>query len=179
MKNRLITGILFIVLGLLVALGPITIFPVCGIHTSTHATGKDAGENAMKMGDNNTATNQDASAMSSSMSSPMKCFWTARAELGVGIAIVILGILLLLVSVNQIRFRISIGVGTLGILALLIPTVLIGVCKSSRMGCRALTLPALVILNSFVIVISVVNAVYLYQVHKKGTLNYDAQTLND
>jgi len=39
MKNRLITGILFIILGVLIAFGPITIFPVCGVNATQQMAG--------------------------------------------------------------------------------------------------------------------------------------------
>jgi hypothetical protein len=126
MKNRLFPGISFIVLGLLIAIGPFTIFQVCKWDMMI-----------------------------------MKCFWTARAELGAGILIAILGILTLLFASSRIRLGLSISAALNGILVLLIPTVLIGVCEESLLPCRVLTLPSLVILSSILIVISFVNVIVL------------------
>ena len=60
MKKKIIFGALIFVFGLLIAIGPFTIFHVC---------------------------KPDQSEMY------MKCYWTARAELGIGIVISILGLL--------------------------------------------------------------------------------------
>lgn len=169
MKNRLVTGVFFIVLGLILAFGPITIFPVCGI--ATHKEGE-----AMQMEDSESKVQN--SSMSVAMSSPMKCHWTARAILGIGVLIVIQGILLLLISSCAIRLGITIGIGLNGILGIVIPTWLIGVCASSKMDCHELTFPALIIISSFILIGSIINGVFLYQTSKKG-LNYVAQAFNN
>lgn len=146
MKNRLISGIVFLIFGLLIALGPQIIFPVCGI----------SGETA-----------------------PMKCHWTARAELGAGLVIAFQGLLLLLFSSRQIRLGLNLAIGFNGVLALLLPTILIGVCGSTRMNCRSLTLPALVIFSTFVIAGSVINGIYLYQTGRTGGSTYGDKTTDD
>jgi hypothetical protein len=128
MKNRIFPGISFILLGLLIAIGPFTLFRVC--------------EWDMMI---------------------MKCFWTARTELGIGILIAILGILTLLFTSSRIRLGLSITAALNGILILLIPTALIGVCEEPLLPCRVLTLPSLVILSSILIVISLVNAIVLFK----------------
>jgi hypothetical protein len=168
MKNRIVSGILFFILGLLVAIGPITIVPVCGIHSSMHGE-----ESGMKMESDKMQTETSAT------SSYMKCHWTARAELGVGLVIVTLGILLIFVSKRLIRLGISLAIGINGVLALLIPTRLIGVCASKKMACHELTLPTLVILSSFIVVISIANVAFLYQGYRKGTVKYETQAVNN
>lgn len=169
MRNRLIIGVFFIVLGLILAFGPITIFPVCGI--STNKEGEE-----MQM-ENSESKVQDSS-MSVTMSSSMKCHWTARALLGIGVSIAIQGILILLISSCAIRLGITIGIGLNGILGIVIPTWLIGVCASSKMACQELTLPALIIISSFILVGSIINGVFLHQKLKKG-INYVAQAFNN
>jgi len=176
MKNRLITGILFIILGGLIALGPQTIFPVCGIHTAEQAsaqgTEKIGEQEGIKTGGQETmqaaegAGEQAAIAMTTD--SVMKCHWTAQAELGIGILIALLGAFLIIFQSKQIRMGLSLALGLNGILALLIPTVLIGVCGGAHMPCRSLALPALTVLSSVVIVTSAVNAVYLFISNRKG-----------
>jgi Domain of unknown function (DUF4418) len=180
MNNRWISGILFIILGLLIAFGPITIFPVCEVHNEKQET-MDVMKEEMTMTKEVSATGegQENESMSLSMSSPMKCYWTARAELGIGLVIAVIGILLLLHSSVAIRLGLTIGAGLNAILALLIPTVLIGVCQSTRMACHSLTLGALIILSSFAIIISTLNIILLYQVHKKGKRNHESKTIND
>jgi hypothetical protein len=115
------------VFGLLLAIGPYTLFPVCEA-----------------MGD-----------------MVMKCFWTRRAELGIGLVIVVLGVLTLVFKSSQIRLGLGIGVFLNGVLALLIPATLIGVCEHAHASCRVLALPALSVLSSILILISVINGITL------------------
>jgi len=126
MKNRLFTGILFLIFGLLIAIGPQTIFPVC-----------EAGN------------------------MPMKCFYTAKAEIGAGGLIAVLGVLSLIFSNKKIRAGISLATTLGGILTVLIPTALIGVCGGKHMTCSTLTLPALSVLGVVTAVSAAINAVYL------------------
>ncbi|NLL77799.1 MAG: DUF4418 family protein [Clostridiales bacterium] len=109
----------------------------------------------------------------------MKCFWTARAELGVGVSISILGLLSAIFGNPILRLGLTAGVLLNGILALLIPTVLIGVCGSNHMNCRALTLPALSVLSILIVAVSVIQAVYLRYTNKEGTQEDGKQTVND
>jgi len=175
MKNRLIMGILFITLGLFIALGPLTVFPVCGVCTNEQAATQSTAQNEMTMD----SCNEQAAGSDAAMSSPMKCFWTARAELGIGFLISATGLLLILLRRKQARFGLTLALGLNGILALLIPTALIGVCGEAQNTCRELTLPALSILSSFVIVLSVINAVYLYKTDKEGSTDNEAQTTDN
>lgn len=115
MKRNIIVGILVSIFGLLVAIGPYTLFPVC-----------EPGEKIMK------------------------CFWTARMELGLGIVMLILGILLAVSRSEQFRLGISLSLLLNAILSLLVPTALIGVCGGAHMVCRTAALPALTILNALI-----------------------------
>lgn len=92
---------------------------------------------------------------------PMKCHWTARAELGAGALVAVTGILLLLFSNSKVRSGLSLSLVFSGIFALLIPTTLIGVCGGVHMDCNKLTLPALIILSGIVIVAAAINSLYL------------------
>lgn len=168
MKNRLVTGIAVIVLGLLIAVGPSTIFPVCGV--------RDTGGSAMLgvQSDNGamSGTGEDSSgdpvessghSSNSSSSTVMKCHWTAQALLGVGILIAILGALLIVFASKQVRLGLSIALALNGILAFLIPNVLIGVCGSAHMLCRTLTLPANSVISGIAVVAAIANAAYLWK----------------
>lgn len=168
MKNRLITGVLFIFLGGLIALGPQTFFPVCGAHTSEQASEQGLGkmdEHQSMNVKSDEYTGKQASMTTINM--VMKCHWTAQAELGIGILIALLGVFLLIFQSGQIRLGLSLAVILNGVLALLIPTALIGVCGSINMTCRSLTLPALTILSSIVIVTSAANVFYLIDSDRK------------
>ncbi len=176
MKNRLITGILFVILGGIISLGPQTIFPVCGVHTAKHAETensremdelKNMGEEGHKNDQTTENTGENAPATMKA-NTVMRCHWTAQAEIGLGIEIALLGFLLFVFRSRQIRLGLSLALILNGILTMLVPTVLIGVCDSEHMVCRSLTLPALVILASTVIVISVVNVFFLLNSKSKG-----------
>lgn len=131
-KNRLISGIVYIVLGVLIAAGPQTLFAVCE-----------------SMGD-----------------SYMKCHWTAQAEIGCGLAIAALGIFLLCFSSELIRIGIQSALILQSLQAVLIPSVLIGVCGGNHMRCHALTLPALNVLGTIGIIVGAINLIYLWK--RKG-----------
>jgi hypothetical protein len=184
MKNRLISGIVFLVFGLLIALGPQIVFPVCRIPDLGEEVTQQTSEKSMGMSDHNLGTAEGTAKRTTegttegttSMSILMKCHWTARAELGVGLLIALEGFLLILFGSRQIRFGLNAAIGLNGILALLFPTVLIGVCSSTRMNCRSLTLPALVIISGSLIAGSVINGIYLYQTDRIGGRTYGSKT---
>jgi hypothetical protein len=127
MKKRLVFGIPFIAIGLLIAFGPLTIFPVCKV-----------------MG-----------------TMIMKCFWTARAEIGIGLIIAVLGILTLVFKSPQLRLGLEIAVFLNGLLALLIPTILIGVCEHGRASCQVLALPSLTVLSNILLLVAIINGLIL------------------
>jgi len=87
---------------------------------------------------------------------PMKCHWTAIAEIGVGVQLAVVGIL---TAVNKNK-------GTLGILsvfglvagslAILFPTVLIGVCAAPTMFCNMVMKPILLTSGIITLVASAV-----------------------
>lgn len=91
----------------------------------------------------------------------MSCYYTARAELGLGALVILLGAAAILSANDGIRGGLSIAQFGIGILVLLYPTKLIGLCKMSDMKCRIQTLPALIVVGVLLIILSAVNAVYL------------------
>jgi len=174
MKNRVITGVLFIILGALIAFGPITIFPVCGVNATQQMTGdemdKKSEKEGMQMGDDKSDSSKATdtkSTMDMGTGMVMKCHWTANVELGIGIIIALLGAFIIIFQSVQIRIGFNIAIALNGILALLIPTTLIGVCDGVHMHCHSLTQPVLVILSSAVIIAAVANTIYLFGINRK------------
>ncbi len=146
MKKNIILGSVLIILGLLIAVGPQTIFPVCGAKATTDSS-QSMSENMNMFSEGNAG----AAAMSPKK---MACNYTAKAELGAGGFIAILGVLFLILKDDKTRLGIGIASALQGILVILYPTVLMGVCGSVHMGCNAVTRPALVILGVITLLIS-------------------------
>jgi hypothetical protein len=83
-------------------------------------------------------TTQDGKAIS------MKCHWTGIAELGAAAPLALVGILALKRR-RQGTTRVLAGVGAVsGAMAILFPTVLMGVCMNALMPCAMIMRPALV-----------------------------------
>lgn len=127
MKNKYVAGVLLMVLGVLIAVGPMSLFPVCEVTPEK----------------------------------TMKCHWTAQMELGVGLVITLTGLLTVLSNDVKVRQGLAMAAAPMGLLAVLAPTVLIGVCANAHMGCAALTRPVLVILGVVVMLVSGLSALLL------------------
>jgi hypothetical protein len=127
-KSVSAVGAFLIILGILVALVPWIIFPVCEVHG-------------------------DYTTTASGTKVPMTCGWTARAETGVGALIVVAGCILIARNTPETRQAVGIFTIALGVLVLLFPTVLIGMCKVATHSCRLSTLPALELLGAIIIVV--------------------------
>ena len=134
MRKNYIFGALFAIAGLLIAIGPKTIFAVC------------ASDGEMIM----------------------KCFYVAQTEIAIGAAIAILGIVLIFLKNSAAQITASIALALNGITAILIPNVLIGVCKSEHMHCNAVTRPALNILGALIIVLAVIGIVLFREKDSKA-----------
>lgn len=73
---------------------------------------------------------------------PMKCYWTAQAELGTSIPLLAIGALMTVNRHKESRRNLSILGVALGIVVLLLPTALIGVCQT-LMPCHTIMKPVL------------------------------------
>jgi hypothetical protein len=78
---------------------------------------------------------------------PMKCLWTARAEIGMGVLLLVVGAFLFMSSKLESRRFLSVLVLILGIFILLLPTTLIGVCINPDMQCVVLMKPILLLIG--------------------------------
>jgi UPF0716 family protein affecting phage T7 exclusion len=121
-------GALLIILGILVILTPWVLFPVCEVEGMYLTT-------------------------SAGVQMPMKCGWTARAETGMGGLIMVAGGLLMVRRSPETRQAVGVFSAAAGILVVLFPTYLIGMCRLADHPCRQLTLPALEILGVIIIII--------------------------
>lgn len=141
MKNRLLSGIVVAVLGLLTALVPACIFQTCSKTIETAAGGMV----------------------------PMKCFWSGQAEIGIGLLVLCGGLLLVVVKAPLIRLGISMMTALTGIIGILIPTVLIGGCEMATMACQMTTFPALIVIQILILATCSVNIIYLWRRSSNNT----------
>lgn len=125
MKNKLFASIPSIILGILIAIAPLTFAKVCQTEGGMH----------------------------------MACYYTGRAALGIGLVIAVLGIVALFVKEN-VRIGLSIAVIVNSLLMIVVPTFLIGVCKSPMMHCASVTRPTLIVLSVLALVFAAIS-VYL------------------
>lgn len=94
--------------------------------------------------------------MASSTSMPMRCYWSAQAEMAVAGPMLVVGGFMT-VSRNKESHRILTVLGiVLGVFAILIPTYLIGVCASFEMLCNSLMKPLLIFGGTVVAVASLI-----------------------
>ena len=79
------------------------------------------------------------------VSIPMKCLWTARAEIALGVLLLAVGTFLLISRKLETRRVLSILAVILGIFIFLSPASLIGVCINPNMPCVVIMKPALLL----------------------------------
>ena len=126
---KLLTGILLIVLAL--AIGIVPLFTDC-------------------LANGRSLTTTDGKVV------PMKCHWTALAEIGIAIPLGLVGIFNITSKRKETLRTLSGFGGTLGLLAVLFPTVLIGVCANPAMPCNMIEEPLLIMSGILVMAVSLV-----------------------
>ena len=89
---------------------------------------------------------------------PMACRYTARVALGLGVVIALLAIIGFFAP-SRVRAGLDIANAVLGVLVVLVPTMLVGVCRGSMMHCHMVTMPTLIVLGVLLAVLAAV-AVY-------------------
>lgn len=161
MKNRLISSSTFIIIGVLIILFPLYILPVCPSPESV-VTPVDTMSHSMSNAMNGVSGELAHSGhMHASTGKIMKCFWTARAEIGIGCLVIAVGALLLISRTAFVRIGLSMATACISLLAAAIPTILIGVCSNEMMRCNMGSKPALVLLSGLLFIASAVNIYYL------------------
>jgi hypothetical protein len=84
---------------------------------------------------------------------PMKCLWTARAELGTSIPLFAVGTLMIISRRKESSRNLSILGIILGVIVMLFPTYLIGVCET-LMPCHTVMKPVLLTAGGVVTAVS-------------------------
>lgn len=126
----MVVPLLLITLGILVALTPHYIFPVCAYYDKLIET-KGGGL------------------------VPMACTYTARAETIIGMGIVLIGLMLWLAKERETKIFLSALVVAKGLAIIATPEV-VGYCKSPMMPCVSGTVPALRIGGAAVLILGLV-----------------------
>ncbi len=89
----------------------------------------------------------------------MKCHWTARSEIAIGAPLVVVGAMLATNRRREGLRNLSILGVSLGALAIITPTYLVGTCTTPTMFCNTAMKPVLIITGGLAIGISVVSLV--------------------
>ena len=119
MRKPDVTGTLTAAAGLLIVLTPNWLLPVC--------------EGLLEL--------------ASGKHVPMRCFWTARAEMVMGGLILLAGLMLAFIRSAEGRRRLSHQIAFLGLATILIPLFIIPTCDNPDMACNVGTKPALLLLG--------------------------------
>lgn len=83
---------------------------------------------------------------------PMRCHWTARAEMIFGVLLVALGLMITFLKEAGERQRLHHQVALLGLVTVLTPLFIIPTCMNPEMSCNVGTKPALIILGALVLI---------------------------
>ena len=87
---------------------------------------------------------------------PMKCHWTGRAALAMAFPLAAVGLLLAFSRRKETQRALSIVAAVSGIMVILLPTVLIGVCSSPDMICNMIERGALILAGVLTVACGVV-----------------------
>jgi hypothetical protein len=96
---------------------------------------------------------------------PMKCTWTAHAELALGLVLVTVGVLSMISRRKESIRALSLIGMILGVLVILLPTNLIGVCTTPGMICNSALMPAMIFIGTVIIVVNI--ALLIFSILRK------------
>lgn len=85
--------------------------------------------------------------LANGMKVPMKCFWTAMAAIATAVPLFLIGLLQTVSRQKETRRALGALGGVLGIMAIALPTALIGVCMHPDASCNLVMKPALIFLG--------------------------------
>ena len=132
MKKNIIVVTVIIVLGALIALGPLFVFRIC----------------------DPAAMDGEVEITCCGPSGYPRCQWTAQAEIGIGLLIIALGACMLVFDDIKTRLGLAITVSLASLAALAFPYFLIGGCPSLDMACHRIAFPAIAVESIILFVFS-------------------------
>ena len=92
----------------------------------------------------------------SGMTVPMRCHWTAQAEILLGSLVTIVGLLLAFSVEKETYRKLSLIVLVLGIIVILTPIYFLPTCMSPDMACNLGTKPALILLGGITLLFGLI-----------------------
>ncbi|MBU0492118.1 MAG: DUF4418 family protein [Chloroflexi bacterium] len=90
----------------------------------------------------------------------MKCHWTGQGELALSLPLLVVGALLFFSRRKESRLMLGVLMTLLGLLVILLPTGLIGVCSNPDMICLSVMQPALILMGVVVAALGVLVLVF-------------------
>jgi hypothetical protein len=107
---------------------------------------------------------------------PMRCHWTARAELVTAAPLLAIGLMTTFSRRKESKACMGILGLILGVLVVLLPTGLIGVCMNAEMLCNSVMKPFLILTGGMVIVIGLAITAFTTLTEKTSTLSASQPT---
>jgi hypothetical protein len=93
--------------------------------------------------------------LANGMKVPMKCFWTAMAAIATAVPLFAIGLMQLVSRQKETRRLLGMQGALLGLMAIGLPTALIGVCMHADASCNLVTKPALIFMGVVTMGVSV------------------------
>ena len=87
---------------------------------------------------------------------PMKCYWTARVALALSIPIFAMGVIAFFNQAERIRRTLAVLTSLMGLLVILLPTRIIGVCSHPGASCNLVMKPVLIFCGILVIAVGLI-----------------------
>jgi hypothetical protein len=87
---------------------------------------------------------------------PMKCYWTARVSTALALILLAVGVLLWISQKPETLRVLNILGIIIGVIVILLPTWIIGVCSHPGASCSLVMKPALIFMGSLVVAINLV-----------------------
>jgi hypothetical protein len=141
-----IAAVLLVVMALVIGVAPQF------THCKTGSTMSGAGSTASA----SAATAAGPTAVATTRPEPMRCYWSARAAIGVALPLFVVGVLCFLSRRKETRRALAVLVSVLGVVTILVPTVLIGVCSTSSAECNTTMRPIMVAAGGLTVVIGLI-----------------------
>lgn len=85
---------------------------------------------------------------------PMKCYWTAQAEAGLALPILALGAVMAGSRRRETTRALGALGAVLGLVVMLLPTYLIGVCTTMTGSCNLVMRPAMLFVGTLIVAVS-------------------------